>query len=806
MNNVKFNFPKVPFKLTNTPIDYFKLEKDLFVKDGFNYTKEEIRFNNKTPYLEGGAHFSNLDIEKKETIVFNFQVGKGKSSILGLTVAEYYAEGYSILICSPYIKLIEKEIQTVLDLFHKNTKRSKFAELLNWPVEEYSLGRDKVFFTHDYSMVNPLVDLFESDIAVADRPIHLLTINNLLGNPGENRLYQSGYKQRYIDKLLTLWKDEKVVFFFDEIHESTETFKSIFLPNLFRWQGIVSKIFISSATFTASSVPIIKALGSLTDKNITIYESERKKNSVQSNLSLHIMPSVYGYKTKYFLNHLGSIIKAYQEKEVPVNIITSSKILAENVAEMFFENKVIKENSDLKDTPSLDYINLCTADTELKFNDTQNNIGTTFKTGVNLANPNSVLVIIFPSIFSDSTYNNYGIFSDGVQSIIQTIGRMRNGGDIHLVISNPKSLIEYDYPDIIKGFTNAYEYLNQNRSYEEVVKAYKERFEKLESSVLEMEENIRKISLLDATMKNNFGFWYPNIHEFLIEYSQLILLNHKNPSFGREISPYVLWACLNNQFANATLKNIYHLGSKQTMNISAKNAKEVFKEIYATKQEELFKHSFRHLVNNLGELLNTTGEGNSSIPIKYLMNDKSLTSAVLINRYPSIVLAAIDELFQFKFGLKFPITQDDYIRLCLNDVSLNRNNNSSELDTLQEQYLHLYQYSIEFSKWISSFLSTDKKYYNFKADLFENLETDFVSRVKDCLLSIQSQDFMFSSKAISFLQGLGELKDSDLKGKVFNFLLKLSYEIIPLRKRINGEKFITIKELKRSVSQPFYVL
>jgi len=449
---------------------------------------------------------------------------------------------------------------------------------------------------------------------------------------------------------------------------------------------------------------------------------------------------------------------------------------------------------------------LCTADTELKFNDTQNNIGTTFKTGVNLANPNSVLIIVFPSIFSDSTYNNYGIFSDGVQSIIQTVGRMRNGGDVHLIISNPKSLIDYSYPDIIKGFTNTYEYLNQNTSYSEVVKAYNERFSKLESSVLDMEKNIRKISLLDATMKSNFGFWYPNIHEFMIEYSQLILLSHKNPSFGREISPYVLWACLNNQFANATLKHIYHLGSNQTMNISSKNAKEVFNEIYASKKNEIFQYSFRDLINNLGELLHTTGEGNSSIPIKYSMNDKYLTSAVLINRFPSIVLSAVAELFQCKFELKFPTNQDDYIKLCLRNVNIKGKTNPPALNSLHEQYSLLQQYSIEFSRWVSSFLIKDKSYYYFKADLFENLETDFVSRVKDCLLSIQSQDFIFSSKAISFLQGFDKLKDSDLKGKVFNFLLKLSYETLPLRKRINGERFITIKELKLSDVQPFSVL
>jgi len=280
----------------------------------------------------------------------------------------------------------------------------------------------------------------------------------------------------------------------------------------------------------------------------------------------------------------------------------------------------------------------------------------------------------------------------------------------------------------------------------------------------------------------------------LIEYSQLILLNHRNPSFGREISPYVLWACLNNQFANATLKNIYHLGSKQNMEINTKNAKDVFKNIYKTKQTELSSNSFRWSVNNLNEILNTTGEGNNSIPIKYSIDKKQLTSALLINRYPSYVKSSIAELFQFKFGFKFPVTLHDYIRLCINDISLK--SQLQTIDLLQGQYLLLHTLNDEFSKWITPLLTKDKKSYNFKVDLSESLDIDFAEKVKVCLLSIQSKDFIFSSKAISFMQGLAKSHDKDLKDKVFTFLLKLTYEPNPLRKMIKGEKQKLVTLLK----------
>lgn len=92
------------------------------------------------------------------------------------------------------------------------------------------------------------------------------------------------------------------------------------------------------------------------------------------------------------------------------------------------------------------------------------------------------------------------------------------------------------------------------------------------------------------------------------------------------------------------------------MNISSKNAKEVFNEIYASKNE-IFQYSFRDLINNLVNYFTYNWGRNSSIPIKYSMNDKYLTSAVLINKFPSIVLSAVAELFQCKFELKFQLAK-----------------------------------------------------------------------------------------------------------------------------------------------------
>ncbi len=784
MSKVNFSFPRVRFKLSNTPIDYFKLGKELFEKDGFHFSKEEIKFNDGERYLDGNEHFNNLDVDKKETVVLNFQVGKGKTSIFYQLVGEHYNNGYKIIICSPFIKLIEKDLHHIVRLFPKNTKRSKFAEIYNWPIDEYREGYDNVFFTHDYSAL----DAYKNDLniyrAVSEKPIHLLTINTLLGNPGDDRLFQSGSKQKYVDRLLRLWKDQKVVIFFDEIHESKESFKSLFVPNLYRWNGIVNKIYISSATFTPASIPIIKAFASLTDNRLTVFESDRKLNDTLSDMSLHVMPSAYNSKTNYFINHVDQIIKGYTDKSIPVNIITSSRTMAEIISVKSFGNNVIKDRNDVREGASLDSINLCTALTEVPFQPNQNNIGTTFKTGINIDNPNSALIIIFPTIRPELNYQYYGIFSDGVQSIIQTVGRMRNSGDIHLIISKPRMLIKYDYPTILKGDVNETEYLTQNESYNEVLKVYNDRIEKLDSQVKDVERNLTKTALLKSISKRNFGFWYPNIHEFLIQYSQTVLLSHINPSFGNEISAYVLWAVMNNQFANAKLSNIYHIGSAQVIQLSESNANKVFRKVFESHIKEINQVSFRDSLNNLKLLLDSTGDGNNAIPIKYSIKKKEFTAAVLINKYPGFINVAVEELYKMKFGTNFPLNQYDYINSCLNEIA---NVTSTQTENiLHSEYCTLKALKFDFDKWVKDYFTIEKKDILYSMELFKNMELKFAEKVQETLLSIQKLDIIFSSKAISFMQGLTSESGIGLKKSIFNFFLQMDYNILPRKKQIDG--------------------
>lgn len=120
-----------------------------------------------------------------------------------------------------------------------------------------------------------------------------MTINCFLGNPGNDTFEQELYKRNFLNNLLEASRGKKVVVFFDEVHESIHNFNSKLIVNLLKWKGRVDKIYISSATFTPASIPVVQAVSLLTDKNIQIYESDRVKDVKIADIYLHIIPLFY---------------------------------------------------------------------------------------------------------------------------------------------------------------------------------------------------------------------------------------------------------------------------------------------------------------------------------------------------------------------------------------------------------------------------------------------------------------------------------------------------------------------------------
>ena len=82
------------------------------------------------------------------------------------------------------------------------------------------------------------------------------------------------------------------------------------------------------------------------------------------------------------------------------------------------------------------------------------NVGTTFKTGISIEEENVSLFIItpHPASYNDEYGRNFGIFTDGMNTIIQAFARIRNNinTDIFVIMPSPKVLIK-NSPEYLGG-------------------------------------------------------------------------------------------------------------------------------------------------------------------------------------------------------------------------------------------------------------------------------------------------------------------------------------------------------------------
>ena len=112
-----------------------------------------------------------------------------------------------------------------------------------------------------------------------DKKIQVITANTLLGNPGDDGYKNSDAKREYLKTLQEHCEKNniKVVFIFDEIHDTIHNFKEKFIFNLWNWKNVLHKNFIISATYSETSKIVIEYLAELTVRKIQIIESKRKK-------------------------------------------------------------------------------------------------------------------------------------------------------------------------------------------------------------------------------------------------------------------------------------------------------------------------------------------------------------------------------------------------------------------------------------------------------------------------------------------------------------------------------------------------
>lgn len=454
----------------------------------------------------------NVDLEHKDTTIINASVGEGKTTAL-IDIATQYAsrEDYVVFIAAPYISLINQ---------YKN--QLKLAGVVDEDIFDY---QDLFFETIEDDKEN-----------FAKKKFQLVTFNFLLANSGDDYLKQADHKIEYVDELLLQCKSDgrKIIIIFDEVHDAIHNFKEELVFNLFRWRSNIHKIFVSSATFNEASKVVIKYLAELTDQKIHIFESPRIQNVNKLNaLNIFIYDRTYydfedDAMKEFFALEIGKASK--------INILSYSKSLCD---------RFIRSSIGAEIRGKYKPFNVCTNDTPNIFDESLCNIGTTFKTGISIREDNTAFYIFLPSRKSYySTPPKLGIFSDGINSLIQGLARIRGKGRIYVI--TPDKTCEFESPSITKPTkSNSYYEINEQ---DDVLRRFYEMIR------LSIDEEIGYLSGENTKIVAQF----PDYDHYKLMNGERFFKTYFD-IFGRNITNYFSWASNNNQFVNCTLRNIYRI-------------------------------------------------------------------------------------------------------------------------------------------------------------------------------------------------------------------------------------------------------
>src|SRR5690606_4536083 len=140
-------------------------------------------------------------------------------------------------------------------------------------------------------------------------------------------------KRYYLSRLSRYCESssKKVVFIYDEIHDTIHNFREQYIFNLWKWKEVIHKNFIISATYNEASKIVIEYLAELTDDKIQIIESERVRfPEKQSELYLHYNPANnFKYNNQDIVNIFEDLIRRGKE----IDVLSYSKTLAEAIIE-----------------------------------------------------------------------------------------------------------------------------------------------------------------------------------------------------------------------------------------------------------------------------------------------------------------------------------------------------------------------------------------------------------------------------------------------------------------------------------------
>ncbi|WP_052911468.1 DEAD/DEAH box helicase family protein [Riemerella anatipestifer] len=408
-------------KFQGFPIDYFTFNETDFNPDG----QDKYLFSKENMDLEdgyiGNSLYEKVNFDEKDTTVINCAVGQGKTHAILHSIKEYLNKEEStdafFIIAVPLVSLVTQYKKDLL-----------------------SMGFDETQI-FSYENISEIVPKSGESYKNIYCKVHIVTVNTLLGNPGENAILQSERKYNYIKNFAEELSSNgmRLIVIYDEIHEAIKNFSETGIAYMAHFSSVLCKNILISATYNVQSIPVIKLLASQTNNKIRLLESERIINKPQSKLYLHYINE---YSPKNY-TPITNIVLELVNKGKKIDILSYSRKLCKCLADTSKEpGKSLKTK--------FKNIRLCVSSIEnnqgdndedlnkTRFDNSFCNIGTNFKSGVSIKKENHAFVIILPPASSRSTYTSFnGIFSEGPNSVIQALARQRNVGEIHIVLPKP---------------------------------------------------------------------------------------------------------------------------------------------------------------------------------------------------------------------------------------------------------------------------------------------------------------------------------------------------------------------------------
>ncbi|MCB4807536.1 DEAD/DEAH box helicase family protein [Tamlana sp. 62-3] len=546
-------------KEKNLPIEGIPIEYKKIKPEDFDCKYYEANHNvtlkpNEEGYIsEGLLPVLEKDLEKKDTTIINAGVGQGKTRAILKMVSKFCAKSdYIVMIAVPYNSLVEQYVEECSQYVNKE----EIFNLIKYSEVDSSNENRNWGYTSDEEML-PLSS------KINRYSVHVMTVNALLGNPGDGNIFISRIRNEYFDLLKThvSKSGKKIVWLFDEVHDSIHNFKENFIINLWHYYGLIHKAYIISATFNEASKEVIKYVSEFTDRNINIIDSERlavpKK---QSNLYLNF------YSTRKIDREkkLVYLVRQLLKNNKPFDILVYSRSLAESIISA---NKAPSNVDTLgkilegyKHRINRCYSNVFDEKANKKFKDGKStiNIGTNFSTGINIEEEGHTFIILLPMDLDLDYFNNKGVFTNGSNIIIQALARQRKKGNIHVFLSSPDTISEKSLPHkdieiekILECFKLYQKKYPKEVSYSDI-NAQNKILDNVYAKLL-LNTKIARENIIKCNRTGLNRLLYPTEEIFKLNQGESYL---NNDFFGGSLSVYVLWASITNQFLNCKLVDI----------------------------------------------------------------------------------------------------------------------------------------------------------------------------------------------------------------------------------------------------------